>query len=85
MDSHINHLPEACSDRGNNHIGEIKNIYSVDIETGEISIAAERNVGGDNVEVEGMTFWQSEDGSNMHVLDYNKVIGVFVHHYKVGF
>ncbi len=65
--------------------GDIKNILKINVETGKVSLVAERNVGGDNVEAEGITFWQSEDGSNMHVLDYNKVIGVFVHHYKVDF
>ena len=62
-----------------------KNILSVDVSTGETSVAAIRNVGGENVEAEGLTFWPAEDGSIMHVLDYNKVIGIFVHHYKVEF
>ncbi|MBE6770790.1 MAG: hypothetical protein E7547_01430 [Ruminococcaceae bacterium] len=65
--------------------GNYKNILSVDVETGKVEIAALRDVGGDNVEAEGLTFWPSEDGAIMHVLDYNKVIGVFVHHYKVDF
>ena len=65
--------------------GNYKNILKVDINTGDVSVAALRDVGGDNIEAEGLTFWQSEDGANMHVLDYNKVIGVFVHHYKVDF
>ncbi len=65
--------------------GNIKNILSVNVETGEVALAAERNVGGENVEAEGLTFLETEDGAVMHVLDYNKLIGVFVHHYKVGF
>lgn len=65
--------------------GNYKNILSVDIDTGAVDVAAIRDVGGDNVEAEGITFWQAEDGSTMHVLDYNKVIGIFVHHYKVDF
>ncbi len=65
--------------------GNFKNILKVDVETGEVSLVAERNVGGKNIEAEGITFWQAKEGSNMHVLDYNKVIGVFVHHYKVDF
>lgn len=64
--------------------GNIKNILKVDVATGEVTLAAERDVGGE-IEAEGVTFWPAEDGSNMHVLDYNKVIGVFVHHYKVDF
>lgn len=65
--------------------GNYKNILKVDTQTGAVTVAALRDVGGDNVEAEGLTFWEAEDGSNMHVLDYNKVIGVFVHHYKVDF
>lgn len=62
-----------------------KRILSVDVETGKVDVAAIRDVGGDNVEAEGITFWESEDGAVMHVLDYNKLIGIFVHHYKVDF
>lgn len=65
--------------------GNFKNILSIDIENGKVEIAAVRDVGGDNVEAEGITFCPTEDGSVMHVLDYNKIIGVFVHHYKVDF
>lgn len=65
--------------------GNIKNILGVDIESGKVEVAALRDVGGENVEAEGLTFFPAEDGSVMHVLDYNKVIGVFVHHYKVDF
>ncbi len=65
--------------------GKIKNILKLDVETGEVSLAAERNVGGEDYEAEGMTFLETEDGAVMHVLDYNKLIGVFVRHYKVDF
>ncbi len=65
--------------------GDFKHIYSVDVESGNVEIAATRNVGGENVEAEGITFCQAKDGSNMHVLDYNKALGMFVHHYKVDF
>ncbi len=65
--------------------GNFKNILSVDVSNGNVEIAALRDVGGDNIEAEGLTFFPAEDGSVMHVLDYNKVIGIFVHHYKVAF
>lgn len=64
--------------------GTFKNILAVNTESGAVSVSAVRDVGGDNVEAEGLTFWESEDGSVMHVLDYNKVIGIFVHHYKIN-
>lgn len=65
--------------------GNFKNILGVDINTGAVEVAAIRDVGGDNIEAEGLTFYPAEDGSVMHVLDYNKVIGIFVRHYKVNF
>ncbi len=61
-----------------------KKILSVDVKTGKVDVAAIRDVGGD-VEAEGLTFWENEDGAVMHVLDYNKFVGIFVHHYKVDF
>ncbi len=63
--------------------GNFKNILSVNVETGKTAVAAIRDVGGEKIEAEGITFWQSADGSVMHVLDYNKVIGIFVNHYKI--
>ncbi|MBQ8228459.1 MAG: hypothetical protein IJZ88_05535 [Clostridia bacterium] len=65
--------------------GNYKNILSFNVETGETKVKFIRDVGGDNVEAEGLTFLPTEDGAVMHVLDYNKVLGVFVHHYKVDF
>ena len=65
--------------------GTIKNILAVDVKTGEVTLAAERDVGGDNIEAEGITFWEDSNGAVMHVLDYNKVIGITVRHYKVDF
>ncbi len=61
-----------------------KKILSVDVKTGKVDVAAIRDVGGD-VEAEGLTFRENEDGAVMHVLDYNKFVGIFVHHYKVDF
>ena len=63
--------------------GNIKNILSVDVNTGEVKLFAQRDVGGENVEAEGITFGASNDGAVMHILDYNMVIGVFVRHYDV--
>lgn len=74
------YLSNDCEDNGN-----FKNIYGVNVETGNVYIAATRDVGGDNVEAEGLTFLPCEDGSVMHVIDYNKLIGIFVHHYDVDF
>ena len=66
-------------------IENTKRILSVDVATGEVEVVSLRDVGGNNIEAEGLTFWQDEDGSVMHVLDYNKLIGIFVRHYTVEF
>ena len=64
---------------------EFRTIFALDTQTGEISVAAVRNVGTEKIEAEGMTFTEGENGPIMHVLDYNRVVGVFVHHYNVAF
>ena len=70
--------------KDNNRDGEIRHILKVDVDTGVVSVFAERNVGSDNIEAEGMTFTEGENGPVLHVLDYNRAVGVFVHHYDVG-
>ena len=65
--------------------GKIRDILSVDIETGEVALVAERNIGSEKFEAEGMTFTKDENGTVMHVLDYNKTIGMFVHQYTVDY
>lgn len=70
--------------KDNNRDGEIRQILKVDVDTGVVSVFAERNVGSDNIEAEGMTFTEGENRPVLHVLDYNRAVGVFVHHYDVG-
>ncbi len=65
--------------------GKLRNILSVDVETGEVSVVAERNIGSEKFEAEGITFTKDENGTVMHVLDYNKTIGISVHHYSVDY
>lgn len=65
--------------------GKLRNILKVDVESGKVEIAAERNVGSEDYEAEGMTFTYTDDGVVMHVLDYNRTIGVFVNHYSVDY
>ena len=70
--------------KDNNHDGEIRQILKVDVDTGAVSVFAERNVGSEDIEAEGMTITKDENGPVFHVLDYNRAIGVFVHHYKLN-
>ena len=65
--------------------GTMKNILEVNVNSGVVRVAAQRDVGGDNIEAEGITFRESEDGSVMHVLDYNKAVGIIIRNYKVDF
>ena len=67
-----------------NKDGKIRKIFAVDTETGEVTLAAERDVGSEKIEAEGMTFTKDENGVVLHVLDYNKTIGIFLHHYDIG-
>lgn len=63
-----------------------KRILKVDINSGEVSEFALRDLGIDSTEAEGMTICPASDGSNLHVLDWNKkTLTVYVRHYKVNF
>ena len=64
----------------------LKRILTVDLETGEVSVLAERDVGAENakIEAEGLTVYPAPDGSLVHVLDYNKAVGIFLRHYALA-
>ena len=65
-----------------NKEGETKQVLAFDPADGEISVYAERYVGdAQRIEAEGLTVYPAPDGSFLHVLDYNKRVGVFVRHY----
>ena len=74
------YLSQDTKDRG-----KIRNILSVDVESGKVEIVEARNAGSENYEAEGMTFTYTDEGVVMHVLDYNRVIGVLVRHYSVDY
>ena len=61
----------------------IKRILTVDTSNGEVSVLAERDVGTENCEAEGLTVYPAADGSFLHVLDYNKAVGIFLRHYTL--
>ncbi len=73
------YLSNDCKDTGG-----VKRILTVDLENGAVSVLAERDVGTDNCEAEGMTAYPAADGSFLHVLDYNKAVGVFWRHYALS-
>lgn len=60
-------------------------IITVDISTGEATTLCTRtlpSLAGN--EAEGLTVYPMEDGSLIHVLDYDKTVGVYVRHYKIA-
>ena len=59
-------------------------IFTVDVSSGEVKELCTRSLPSlAGNEAEGVTVYPMEDGSFIHVLDYDKTIGVYVRHYKV--
>ncbi len=59
-------------------------ILTVDIGTGEVDSLCTRSLPSmAGNEAEGVTVFPMEDGSLIHVLDYDKTVGVYIRHYEV--
>ena len=59
-------------------------ILTVDIPSGEVNTLCSRKVPSlAGNEAEGVTVYPMSDGTLIHVLDYDKTVGVYVRHYKV--
>ncbi len=59
-------------------------ILTVDVATGEVEKLCSRTVPSmAGNEAEGVTVYPMADGSLIHVLDYDKTVGVYVRHYEV--
>ena len=59
-------------------------VLMVDIETGEVTELCTRSLPSlAGNEAEGLTVYPMEDGSFIHILDYDKTIGVYVRHYAL--
>lgn len=59
-------------------------ILTVDVATGEVETLCSRtlpSLAGN--EAEGLTIYPMEDGSFIHVLDYDKTVGVYLRHYEI--
>lgn len=68
------------SDNGEN----TDTVYCVDVENGETQTVCERTVPGlAGNEAEGMTVFPMSDGSLMHILDYDKAVGIYIRHYAM--
>lgn len=70
----------ASSDDGDQTL----NVYQVDLETGELSLSFTRQASRSDIEAEGMTILVDEQGRlNFYVLDYDKLLSVFIRHYTL--
>lgn len=59
-------------------------ILTVDVISGEVKTLCERNIPAKcGNEAEGLTILPMEDGSLIHVLDYDKAVGVYVRSYAL--
>ncbi len=60
-------------------------ILTVDVKTGKVETLCERSLpSAAGNEAEGLTVFPMADGSLIHVLDYDKTVGVYVRHYKIA-
>lgn len=60
-------------------------ILTVDIATGEVDTLCKRSLPSlAGNEAEGLTIYPMDDGTFIHVLDYDKTVGVYVRHYKLA-
>lgn len=60
-------------------------IYTVDVKTGEVKELCTRSLpSAAGNEAEGLTVYPMADGSFIHVLDYDKTVGVYLRHYKMA-
>ncbi len=59
-------------------------VYTVDLSTGEVDTLCTRSLPSlAGNEAEGLTVYPMADGSFVHVLDYDKTVGVYIRHYKI--
>lgn len=63
---------------------ENKTVYAIDLQTGEVSLAFDRNTTGYDTEAEGLCVEADENGKLVfHISDYNKLVSTFVRTYKL--
>lgn len=68
------------SDNGEN----TDTIFCVDVFDGKTTLLCERTIPGLNGnEAEGMTVYPMDDGSFLHVIDYDRVVGIYIRHYSI--
>ncbi len=68
------------SDNGEN----TDTVYCIDVISGETSLLCERTLPGLNGnEAEGLTVFPMSDGTLLHIIDYDRIVGIYIRHYSV--
>ena len=61
-----------------------KEIKVIDVNTGEVSLLAQRDMQGRDVETEGLTITRDENGKLLfHITDYDKTVSVYLRTYRL--
>ncbi|MBQ8209092.1 MAG: hypothetical protein IJZ35_00715 [Clostridia bacterium] len=61
-----------------------KNVYSVDLTTGDVTLVFDRNTTGFETETEGLCAETDKNGELIfHISDYNKLVSTFIRTYKL--
>lgn len=69
------------SDNGEN----TDTVYCIDVISGETSLLCERTLPGLNGnEAEGLTVFPMSDGTLLHIIDYDRIVGIYIRHYSVA-
>ncbi len=58
-------------------------VQTVDVKTGKVETLFERTVSERDHEAEGLTVYPMEDGSFIHIADYDKLVSVNIRHYSL--
>ncbi len=58
-------------------------VLTADVKTGKVEKLFERTVSKRDHEAEGLTVYPMQDGSLIHISDYDKLVSVNIRHYKV--
>ena len=58
-------------------------VQTIDVKTGKVETLFERTVSGRDHEAEGLTVYPMEDGSFIHVADYDKIVSISIRHYSL--
>jgi glutamine cyclotransferase len=63
--------------------GQYREVKAIDVNTGEVSLVASRDMEGINIETEGLTISKDAEGNMIfHITDYDRLYTVYLRQYK---